>query len=68
VLYGNAWPEPFLALAWQRMFQNAAHDSICGCSMDEVSAQVLVRYAEAVCPCWLSSFCLVLMSGMSLLR
>jgi mannosylglycerate hydrolase len=46
-LYGNAWPEPFLALAWQRMFQNAAHDSICGCSTDEVSAQVLVRYAEA---------------------
>jgi alpha-mannosidase len=29
------------------MFQNAAHDSICGCSRDEVSAQVLVRYAEA---------------------
>jgi len=29
------------------MFQNAAHDSICGCSADEVSAQVLVRYAEA---------------------
>ena len=27
--------------------QNAAHDSICGCSADEVSAQVLVRYAEA---------------------
>jgi mannosylglycerate hydrolase len=46
-LYGKAWPEPFLALAWQRMFQNAAHDSICGCSTDEVSAQVLVRYAEA---------------------
>ncbi|MDX6402454.1 MAG: alpha-mannosidase, partial [Gaiellaceae bacterium] len=46
-LYGDAWPEPFLALAWQRMFQNAAHDSICGCSTDEVSAQVLVRYAEA---------------------
>jgi alpha-mannosidase len=46
-LYGDAWPEPFLALAWQRMFQNAAHDSICGCSTDQVSAQVLVRYAEA---------------------
>jgi mannosylglycerate hydrolase len=29
------------------MFQNAAHDSICGCSVDEVSSQVLVRYAEA---------------------
>jgi mannosylglycerate hydrolase len=46
-LYGEEWPEPFLALAWSRMFQNAAHDSICGCSADEVSSQVLVRYAEA---------------------
>ncbi len=46
-LYGGAWPEPFLKQAWTRMFQNAAHDSICGCSADEVSAQVLVRYAEA---------------------
>jgi alpha-mannosidase len=46
-LYGKEWPEPFLALAWSRMFQNSAHDSICGCSADEVSAQVLVRYAEA---------------------
>jgi alpha-mannosidase len=45
--YGETWPEPFLRLAWSRMFQNAAHDSICGCSTDEVSAQVLVRYAEA---------------------
>jgi mannosylglycerate hydrolase len=46
-LYGGEWPEPFLAQAWTRMFQNSAHDSICGCSVDEVSAQVLVRYAEA---------------------
>jgi len=46
-LYGGNWPEPFLAQAWTRMFQNSAHDSICGCSADEVSGQVLVRYAEA---------------------
>src|SRR5262249_7345946 len=46
-LYGDGDPEPFLRQAWSRMFQNAAHDSICGCSADEVSAQVLVRYAEA---------------------
>jgi mannosylglycerate hydrolase len=46
-LYGGDWPEPFLAQAWTRMFQNSAHDSICGCSADEVSAHVLVRYAEA---------------------
>jgi mannosylglycerate hydrolase len=46
-LYGGDDAEPFLREAWKRMFQNAAHDSICGCSADEVSAQVLVRYAEA---------------------
>jgi mannosylglycerate hydrolase len=46
-LYGGDQPEPFLAQAWARMFQNSAHDSICGCSADEVSAHVLVRYAEA---------------------
>jgi alpha-mannosidase len=46
-LYGDDAAEPFLREAWKRMFQNAAHDSICGCSADEVSAQVLVRYAEA---------------------
>jgi 2-O-(6-phospho-alpha-D-mannosyl)-D-glycerate hydrolase len=46
-LYGDEWPQPFLDLAWTRMFENSAHDSICGCSADEVSAQVLVRYAEA---------------------
>ena len=44
---GDDWPEPFFRLAWSRLFQNAAHDSVCGCSADEVSAQVLVRYAEA---------------------
>jgi hypothetical protein len=46
-LYGDDWPEAFLAVAWSRLFQNSAHDSICGCSADEVSAPVLVRYAEA---------------------
>ncbi|TML74391.1 MAG: alpha-mannosidase, partial [Actinobacteria bacterium] len=46
-LYGDSWPSAFLDQAWRRVLQNAAHDSICGCSTDEVSAQVLVRYAEA---------------------
>jgi mannosylglycerate hydrolase len=46
-LYGRGWPERFLDLAWRRLIENSAHDSICGCSADEVSAQVLVRCAEA---------------------
>ena len=46
-LYGGDWPESLLAIAWRRVLENSAHDSICGCSIDEVCAQVLVRYAEA---------------------
>ena len=46
-LYGAEWPSAFLDIAWSRLLQNAAHDSICGCSADPVSAQALVRYAEA---------------------
>ena len=46
-LYGRDWPERFLELAWRRLIESSAHDSICGCSADEVSAQVLVRCAEA---------------------
>lgn len=43
----DTWPAPFLALAWGRLIQNSAHDSICGCSIDPVVDQVLVRFAEA---------------------
>jgi alpha-mannosidase len=46
-LHGPFWPEDFLDLAWRRVIENSAHDSICGCSADPVSAHVLVRYAEA---------------------
>lgn len=41
------WPGEFLAGAWREMIRNAAHDSICGCSTDEVNATVLHRYSEA---------------------
>ena len=46
-LHGRGWPGEFLELAWRRVIENSAHDSICGCSADPVSAQVLVRFAEA---------------------
>ncbi|HEU5324954.1 MAG TPA: alpha-mannosidase [Candidatus Limnocylindria bacterium] len=42
-----AWPGAFLELAWRRVIENSAHDSICGCSVDPVVDQVLVRFAEA---------------------
>ena len=46
-LHGREWPQEFLDLAWRRVIENSAHDSVCGCSADAVSAQVLLRYAEA---------------------
>ncbi len=46
-LHGDAWPERLLVLAWRRVVDNSAHDSICGCSHDSVVAQVLTRFAEA---------------------
>ncbi len=41
------WPAAFLDLAWGKVVENSAHDSICGCSVDPVVSQVLVRFAEA---------------------
>ena len=46
-LHGDAWPDRLLELAWRRVVDNSAHDSICGCSHDAVVAQVLTRFAEA---------------------
>jgi alpha-mannosidase len=43
----DAWPEEFLDLAWGKVIENSAHDSICGCSIDPVVDQVLVRFSEA---------------------
>ncbi len=42
-----AWPEAFVDLAWKLIIRNAAHDSICACSVDDVVDAVLHRYAEA---------------------
>ena len=46
-LHAPAWPERLLELAWRRVIDNSAHDSVCGCSQDAVVSQVLTRYAEA---------------------
>jgi mannosylglycerate hydrolase len=43
----DRYPTRLLDLAWRRLLDNAAHDSACATSADEVVDQVLVRYAEA---------------------
>ncbi len=46
-LHGRAWPSSLLRIAWRKVIENSAHDSICGCSLDPVVDQVLSRFAEA---------------------
>ena len=43
----TAWPEALLQTAWLQLVRNAAHDSVCACSVDEVCSAVVHRYAEA---------------------
>jgi len=40
--------QPLLDVAWLEVIRNAAHDSICACSHDEVVDAVLHRYAESI--------------------
>ena len=47
LLPADEWPEAFLEMAWLEVIRNAAHDSICACSHDDVCLAVLHRYAEA---------------------
>ncbi|MEO8602796.1 MAG: glycosyl hydrolase-related protein [bacterium] len=44
---GVADEQQALRLAWQQVLHNQAHDSLCGCSLDAVVAQVMQRYAGA---------------------
>jgi len=46
-LPADAHPHAFFEVAWHDVIRNAAHDSICGCSADEVNDAVLHRYAES---------------------
>ncbi|HEV3213162.1 MAG TPA: hypothetical protein VGZ03_07200 [Acidimicrobiales bacterium] len=43
----EAWPRAFLDAAWLGVIRNAAHDSICACSVDQVVDAVLGRFDEA---------------------
>ncbi|UCH85957.1 MAG: hypothetical protein JSU97_05285 [Dehalococcoidia bacterium] len=41
---GTASDAGLLRTAWRPLLQNQAHDSICGCSIDEVHEQMAVRF------------------------
>jgi alpha-mannosidase len=40
-------PRGFLELAWKWLLKNHPHDSICGCSVDQVERDMRVRFAWA---------------------
>jgi mannosylglycerate hydrolase len=46
-LPAGEWPARLLELAWLGVVRNAAHDSICACSVDDVIDAVLHRFAES---------------------
>ena len=45
---GKPGAAPFLARAWEKLLQNHAHDSICGCSQDRVHDDVNTRFREVI--------------------
>jgi len=43
---GSRFPHEDIRLAWRDLLRNHPHDSICGCSCDEVHRDMLVRYEQ----------------------
>ncbi|WP_026369920.1 alpha-mannosidase [Kallotenue papyrolyticum] len=46
-LLGKPYERDFLRYAWKLLLQNHAHDSICGCSIDQVHREMLPRFDQA---------------------
>ncbi|ULL16831.1 alpha-mannosidase [Paenibacillus sp. H1-7] len=46
-LTGNTYPKHWLTYAWKTLMQNHPHDSICGCSVDEVHQEMMTRFAKS---------------------
>jgi alpha-mannosidase len=49
---GFEWPEEDVREAWRLLLWNGAHDSVCGCSVDEVARAVDERYRQAGSIAW----------------
>ena len=43
---GKEYPSDFLTYAWKLLMQNHPHDSICGCSIDQVHDEMMPRFAQ----------------------
>ncbi|QGQ95127.1 alpha-mannosidase [Paenibacillus psychroresistens] len=47
-LLGTPYPHHLLTYAWKTLMQNHPHDSICGCSVDEVHQEMMTRFAKSL--------------------
>jgi alpha-mannosidase len=45
---GKPYPHGLLQYAWKTLMQNHPHDSICGCSVDEVYHEMKTRFAKSM--------------------
>lgn len=46
VVAGQPYPAAEIRYAWKKLLQNQPHDDICGCSVDEVHREDLVRFDQ----------------------
>ncbi|UCD28160.1 MAG: hypothetical protein JSV03_13860, partial [Planctomycetota bacterium] len=46
-LNGAEYPRSLFGIAWRHLCQNHAHDSICGCSVDQVHQDMIYRFDQA---------------------
>jgi alpha-mannosidase len=46
-LLGKDYPHHLFTYAWKTLMQNHPHDSICGCSVDEVHREMVTRFDKS---------------------
>lgn len=46
-MLGGDYPKSYIDLAWKYVLQNSPHDSICGCSIDQVHKDMIYRFDQA---------------------
>ncbi|WP_432799573.1 alpha-mannosidase [Poriferisphaera sp. WC338] len=46
-ILGREYPQAFLDLAWKWLIKNHPHDSICGCSIDQVHEDMKFRFNQS---------------------
>jgi len=43
---GQEYPEDIITHLWKLLLKNCPHDSICGCSIDPIHEEMLIRYRQ----------------------